>query len=40
MTFFEVLEQAIALLQRHGRESYRTLIRQFVLDDTSLKEHL
>jgi hypothetical protein len=40
MTFYEVLEQVMALLQRHGRASYRTLIRQFALDDTALKEHL
>jgi len=40
MTFYEVLEQVIALLQRHGQVSYRALIRQFALDGTSLKEHL
>jgi hypothetical protein len=40
MTFYEVLEQVIALLQRHGRVSYCALIRQFALDDTSLKERL
>jgi TOMM system kinase/cyclase fusion protein len=33
MTFYEVLEQVIALLQRHGRVSYRALKRQFDLDD-------
>lgn len=31
MTFYEVLEQVIALLQRHGRVSYRALKRQFAL---------
>ena len=40
MTFYEVLEQVIALLQRHGRVSYCVFTRQFALDDTSLKEHL
>jgi hypothetical protein len=40
MTFYEVLEQVIALRQGRGRVSYRALIRQFALDDTSLKEHL
>ena len=40
MTFYEVLVQVIALLQRHRRVSYRTLIRQFALDDISLKEYL
>jgi hypothetical protein len=29
MTFYEVLEQVTALLQRHGRVSYRALKRQF-----------
>jgi class 3 adenylate cyclase len=33
MTFYEVLEQVVALLQRHGRVSYRALKRQFDLDD-------
>jgi hypothetical protein len=33
MTFYEVLEQVIALLQRHGRVTYRALKRQFDLDD-------
>ena len=32
MTFYEVLEQVITLLQRHGRVSYRALTRQFALD--------
>jgi hypothetical protein len=29
MTFYEMLEQVIALLQRHGRLSYRALKVQF-----------
>ena len=33
MTFYEMLEQVIALLQRHGRLSYRALKVQFELDD-------
>ena len=33
MTFYEVLEQVVALLQRHGRISYRALTRQFQLDE-------
>jgi class 3 adenylate cyclase len=33
MTFEEVLNQAIAMLQRQGRVSYRALKRQFGLDD-------
>jgi class 3 adenylate cyclase len=33
MTFYEVLEQVIALLQHHGRVTYRALKRQFDLDD-------
>jgi hypothetical protein len=40
MTFYEVLEQVMALLQRHGRASYCTLIWQYALDNTSLKEHM
>jgi class 3 adenylate cyclase/tetratricopeptide (TPR) repeat protein len=38
MTFYEVLEQAITLLQRHGRVSYRALTRQFQLDDAYLED--
>jgi len=38
MTFYEVLEQVIALLQRHGRASYRALTRQFALDDGYLED--
>jgi hypothetical protein len=33
VTFEEVLQQAIAMLQRQGRVSYRTFKRQFALDD-------
>jgi hypothetical protein len=38
MTFYEVLEQVIALLQRHGRVTYRALKRQFDLDDEYLDD--
>jgi TOMM system kinase/cyclase fusion protein len=37
MTFYEVLEQALALLQRHKRVSYRALKLQFKLDDEYLE---
>jgi class 3 adenylate cyclase/tetratricopeptide (TPR) repeat protein len=43
MTFEELLDQAIALLQRRGRVTYRTLKLQFNLDDDhleALKEEL
>ena len=40
MTFYEALEQVIALLQRHGRVSYRALIRQFASVRPPLEEHL
>jgi class 3 adenylate cyclase/predicted ATPase len=36
MTFYEMLEQVMALLQRHGRLSYRALTVQFELDDERL----
>src|SRR6516165_4636345 len=36
MTFYEILEQVIILLQRHGRLSYRALKVQFELDDDRL----
>src|SRR5215510_5128545 len=36
MTFYEMLEQVMALLQRHGRLSYRALTVQFELDDDRL----
>jgi hypothetical protein len=38
MTFEEVLDQAIAMLQRRGRVTYRTLKRQFNLDDEALED--
>src|SRR5882724_10183433 len=43
MTFEEILNQAIAMLQRRGRMTYRTLQRQFALDEealTDLKDEL
>ena len=36
MTFEEILDQAIAMVQRRGRVTYRTLKLQFVLDDEQL----
>ena len=36
MTFYEMLEQVIELLQRHERLSYRALKVQFELDDDHL----
>jgi class 3 adenylate cyclase len=38
MTFEELLDQAIDLLQRRGRLTYRTLKRQFQLDDDVLED--
>jgi predicted ATPase/class 3 adenylate cyclase len=38
MDFYEVLEQVIALLQRHGRVTYRALKRHFDLDDDYLDD--
>src|SRR5712692_1177291 len=37
MTFEEILDQAIAMLQRRGRVSYRTLTLQFHLNEESLE---
>src|SRR6516162_10347562 len=37
MTFEEILDQAIAMLQRRGRLTYRTLKLQFQLDDERLE---
>jgi len=37
MTFEEILDQAVAMLQRRGRVTYRTLKRQFDLDDQALE---
>jgi class 3 adenylate cyclase len=36
MTFYELLDQVLALLQRHGRVSYRALQVQFQLDEARL----
>src|SRR5262249_34448085 len=38
MTFDEILDQAIAMLQRRGRLTYSTLKRQFQLDDAALED--
>jgi hypothetical protein len=38
MTFEEILDQAIVMLQRRGRVSYRALQRQFQLDDAYLQD--
>src|SRR5712691_5301668 len=38
MTFEEILDHAIAMLQRRGRLTYRTLQRQFQLDDAALDD--
>jgi class 3 adenylate cyclase/tetratricopeptide (TPR) repeat protein len=38
MTFEEILDHAIAMLQRRGRLTYRTLQRQFQLDDAALED--
>ncbi|MEE8304808.1 MAG: adenylate/guanylate cyclase domain-containing protein, partial [Candidatus Tectomicrobia bacterium] len=38
MTFDEILDQAIEILQRRGRLTYRTLKRQFQLDDETLED--
>jgi hypothetical protein len=38
MTFEELLDQVLALLQRRGRVTYRTVQRQFDLDDGSLAD--
>src|SRR5262252_3108867 len=38
MTFEEILDQAIAMLQRRGRVSYRALQRQFQLDEAYLQD--
>src|SRR6266540_4316093 len=38
MTFEEILDQAIAMLQRRGRITYRALKRQFNLDDAFLED--
>src|SRR6266705_5858794 len=38
MTFDEVLDQVLEMLQRRGRVSYRALKRQFDLDDAYLED--
>src|SRR5262245_29518854 len=38
MTFEDILDQAIALLERRGRVTYRTLKRQFSLDEDALED--
>jgi hypothetical protein len=38
MTFEELLDQVLALLQRRGRVTYRVVQRQFDLDDGSLAD--
>jgi class 3 adenylate cyclase/tetratricopeptide (TPR) repeat protein len=38
VTFNEVLSQTIAMLQQHGRVSYRALKRQFAIDDDFLED--
>jgi hypothetical protein len=38
MTFEEILDQATALLERRGRLTYRTLKRQFNLDEDALED--
>ena len=38
MTFEEILDHVIAMLQRRGRVTYRTLNRQFDLDDDAFED--
>jgi class 3 adenylate cyclase len=38
MTFEEIVDQALAMLQRRGRVAYRTLKRQFQLDEDALED--
>ena len=38
MTFEDILDQALAMLQRRGRVTYRALKRQFNLDDDALED--
>jgi hypothetical protein len=38
MTFEEIVDQALAMLQRRGRVAYRMLKRQFQLDDEALDD--
>jgi hypothetical protein len=38
VTFEEVVDQAMAMLQRRGRVTYRLLKRQFTLDEEALED--
>ncbi len=38
MDFYDVLEQVLALLQRHQRVTYRAVQRQFGLDEQVLAD--
>jgi hypothetical protein len=38
MTFEEMVDPAIAMLQRRGRVAYRTLKRQLQLDDDAFED--
>ena len=38
MTFNDILSQTMAMLQQHGRVSYRALKRQFAIDDDYLED--
>ena len=38
MTFEEMLDQVIEMLQRRGRVSYRAMMRQFALDEAYLED--
>jgi hypothetical protein len=38
MTFDDILDQAIEMLRRRGRLTYRTLKRQFDLDEDALED--
>src|SRR4029434_9920567 len=38
MTFEEILDQMLAMLQRRGRVSYRAMMRQFALDEAYLED--
>jgi hypothetical protein len=38
MTFEEIVDQALAMLQRRGRVGYRMLKRQFQLDEEALED--
>ncbi len=38
MDFYEVVDQVVQLLQQRGRLTYRSLQRQFALDDEALED--